>query len=134
MLQTKIYEVVRKMTPSLTNEQLNELKSILFVVFENCTITEETPSDLMIVNDTWKFDLHDFITSKSLEGLTDSTLERYMYELNKLFTYLNKSIKDISSSDISKYMQLYKRVRGVCNSTLQGIRQIYSSFFHMVSR
>ena len=36
---------------------------------------------------------------------------------------------DITDSDISNYMRAYKRIRNVKNSTLKGVRSIYSSFF-----
>ena len=70
-----------------------------------------------------------FLTSKSLEGKTEQTLERYRYELSRLLQYLNKSTDRISSNDISRYMQCYKRIRRVSSSTLSGMRSCYSAFF-----
>lgn len=130
MLEKKIYQVIRSMMTTLNTEQLNMLKDTMFAVFGNCTlIEEERCTDLVVVNEGWKFDLQDFITSKSLEGKTEETLNRYFYELKRLLEYINKDTKDIKSSDISKYMHLYKRIRQVSNSTLQGMRSCYSSFF-----
>lgn len=130
ILETKMYDVIRNMTPYLNNEQLSQLKDILFMVFENCSISTSTENtEVCVLNDSWKYDLQDFLTSKTLEGKTSETLERYRYELVRLLQQINKQTDDILSSDISKYMQLYKRLRNVSNSTLQGMRSCYSSFF-----
>lgn len=130
ILENKIYDVIRRMTPTLNTTQLQNLKDTLFVVFENCEIVDNSEhTELAVVNDSWKYDLQDFLTSKTLEGKTDETLERYRYEMVRLLQYLNKATNDILPSDISKYMQAYKRIRGVSNSTLQGMRSCYSSFF-----
>ena len=130
MIETKIYDVIRSMTPHLNPNQLKELKQVLFITFENCDIIDNSEhSDIVIVDDCWKYDLQDFLTSKSLEGKTEQTLERYRYELSRLLQYLNNSTDRISSNDISRYMQCYKRIRRVSNSTLSGMRSCYSAFF-----
>lgn len=130
ILENKIYDVIRKMTPKLNTTQLQDLKDTLFIVFENCDIVDNSEhTELAVVNESWKYDLQDFLTSKTLEGKTDETLERYRYELVRLLQYLNKATDDILPSDISKYMQAFKRIRRVSNSTLQGMRECYSSFF-----
>lgn len=130
ILENKIYDVIRRMTPKLNTTQLQDLKDTLFIVFENCDIVDNSEhTELAVVNESWKYDLQDFLTSKTLEGKTDETLERYRYELVRLLQYLNKATDDILPSDISKYMQAYKRIRGISNSTLQGMRSCYSSFF-----
>lgn len=36
ILENKIYDVIRRMTPNLNTSQLQNLKDTLFVVFENC--------------------------------------------------------------------------------------------------
>lgn len=130
MIETKIYDVIRRMTPHLNTTQLNELKQVLFITFESCDIIDKSENtDVMVLEDSWKYDLQDFLTSKTLEGKTEQTLERYRYELVRLLQYLNKPTNGILPSDISKYMQCYKRIRNVSNSTLSGMRSCYSAFF-----
>lgn len=67
--------------------------------------------------------------SKALEGKSQATTIRYRYELERLLSYINKAVADITDSDISNYMRAYKRIRNIKNSTLKGVRSIYSSFF-----
>ena len=69
ILENKIYDVIRRMTLTLNTTQLQNLKDTLFVVFENCEIVDNSEhTELAVVNDSWKYDLQDFLTSKTLEG------------------------------------------------------------------
>ena len=67
--------------------------------------------------------------SKTLEGKSVETVKRYKYELNRLLSYINKSVQNITANDISIYLRMYKRIRQVSNQTLKNVRTVYSSFF-----
>lgn len=120
-MERKIMEVLRKMQEFLNETQLNELKTVLHMVMSE--------NELMMQNDSWRIDMEDFLISKVLEGRTPDTINQYRYELNRLLSYINKPVQNIDSSDISSYMRAYKITRSIKNSTLKGIRAIYSSFF-----
>ena len=68
-LETKIYDVIRRMTPSLNTTQLQNLKDTLFVVFENCEIVDNSVhTELAVGYDSCKYVLLYFLTSKTVEG------------------------------------------------------------------
>lgn len=67
--------------------------------------------------------------SKTLEGKSNLTIDRYRYELTRILSYLNKRTNDITSEDISTYLRMYKIVRNVKNQTLKNVRAVFSSFF-----
>ena len=129
LLDIKVCEVIRSMSTILNADQLRQLKSVMYIVFSTCTLQQDESSDIMIISDGWKYDVQDFLMSKSLEGLSQDTIERYKYELERLLCTINKNTKDITNSDISKYITVYKHIRGVKNSTLRNVRAIFSSFF-----
>lgn len=81
------------------------------------------------MDDSWRIDLEDYLMSKALEGKSTDTVNRYRYELTRLLSYINKAVADITDGDISRYMRAYKSIREVQNSTLKGVRAVYSSFF-----
>ena len=61
ILENKIYDVIRRMTPKLNTTQLQDLKDTLFIVFENCDIVDNSEhTELAVVNESWKYDLQDF--------------------------------------------------------------------------
>lgn len=126
-MERKIMEVLRRMQTALQEGQLNELKNVLNMVFAGCELAENT--DLQVVDRSWLGDLEDFLVSKALEGKSPETINRYRYELNRLLSYVNKSVSDILPGDISGYMRMYKKIRQVSNQTLKNVRTVYSSFF-----
>ena len=69
------------------------------------------------------------VTQACMSSVSYTHLIRYRYELERLLSYINKAVADITDSDISNYMRAYKRIRNIKNSTLKGVRSIYSSFF-----
>ena len=126
-MERKIMEALRRMQTALQEGQLNELKNVLNMVFAGCELAENT--DLQVVDRSWLGDLEDFLVSKALEGKSPETVNRYRYELNRLLSYVNKSVSDILPGDISGYMRMYKKIRQVSNQTLKNVRTVYSSFF-----
>lgn len=46
-----------------------------------------------------------------------------------ILSYINKPVADIADGDISSYLRAYKNIKAVKNSTLKGVRAVYSSFF-----
>lgn len=126
-MERKILDVLRKMQELLSEEQLKELQNALNMVFAGCKIAEET--GLRVAERRWEEDLEDFLVSKALEGRSAETVKRYRYELNRLLSYIDKTIADIRPGDISGYMRMYKRIRGISNQTLKNIRTVFSSFF-----
>lgn len=120
-------EVLHRMGEFLDESCLLELRNVLNMVFLGCRLVEET--SVLVVDHSWRNDLDDFLMAKSLEGRSNETVKHYKYELTRLLSYTNKSVSDISSSDILAYFQLYKTTRRVSNQTLKNVRAIYSSFF-----
>lgn len=126
-MEQKIMEVLRRMQPVLEEGLLRELKNVLHMVFAGCDVAQNT--EVQCVDDSWRIDLEDYLMSKALEGKSADTVNRYRYELTRLLSYINKPVADITDGDISGYMRAYKSIRAVKNSTLKGVRAVYSSFF-----
>lgn len=126
-MEEKIMEVLRKMQEYLEDRQLQELQTALRMVFAGCEMHEQ--AELMAVDDSWHADMEDYLMSKALEGKSVETVKRYRYELSRLLSYLNKAVADISDTDISGYLRIYKSLRNVSNQTLKNVRSVYSSFF-----
>lgn len=127
-MEEKIAKVLRRMQGVIQEEQLKELENVLRVVFRDCKIAEEK-WEICEVECSWGYDLEEYLMSKSLEGKSQGTVDRYRYELNRILLYLDKNVIDISSRDISRYLRTYKAINKVSNQTLKNVRAIYSCFF-----
>ena len=128
MMEQKIMEVLRRMQAILDEACLRDLKTVLQVVFEGCEISQEK-RELRVPDRSWAIDLEEYLMSKALEGKSPGTVDRYRYELQRLLSYVNKAVRDITEGDISGYMRAYKAIRQVSNQTLKNVRAVYSSFF-----
>ena len=126
-MEQKIMEVLRRMQPVLEEGLLRELKNVLHMVFAGCDVAQKT--EIQYLDNSWRIDLEDYLMSKALEGKSTDTVRRYRYELTRLLSYINKPVAEITDGDISSYMRAYKNIREVKNSTLKGVRAVYSSFF-----
>lgn len=127
-MEQKIMEVLRRMQELLCENHLKELQNVLRMVFVGCEIIQEK-QELRVSNNAWMVDLEDFLMSKALEGKSPNTVERYRYELQRLLSYVNKAVADITDGDISNYMRAYKAIRQISNQTLKNVRAVYSGFF-----
>lgn len=127
-MEQKIMDVLKRMQELLCEKHLKELQNVLRMVFVGCEIIQEK-QELRVSNNSWSVDLEDFLMSKALEGKSPNTVERYRYELQRLLSYVNKAVEDISDGDISNYMRAYKAIRQISNQTLKNVRAVYSGFF-----
>ena len=126
-MEQKIMEVLRKMQEHLEESQLKILRDCLEMVLDGCQIVETTA--VSVQSRSWVNDLEDFLISKALEGKSPETITRYRYELQRLLSYIDKGVLDISAKDISSYLRAYKQIRKISNSTLRNVRAVFSSFF-----
>lgn len=127
-MEEKIMEILHQMHDVISDEQLRELQTILQMVFTGCYIVQDR-QEIRISDKSWEMDLEEYLMSKALEGKSPATVTRYRYELQRLLSYINKSVRDIRSNDISGYMRAYKTIRQISNQTLKNVRAVYSSFF-----
>lgn len=125
-MDEKILEIIRMMHGVIGESELRELKSVLTIVLGN---NDNERYEIKVLDEIWRDDLDDFLTSKELEGKSSQTINRYQYELTRMLSYVNKSVREITATDISKFMRMYKQIRKISNQTLKGVRAVYSSFF-----
>ena len=69
-----------------------------------------------------------FISAKTIEGRSGKTINHYKYLIDKLIKSVNVPVEKINVYHIRKYL-LSEKTRGVSDSTIEGYRTVYSSFF-----
>lgn len=69
-----------------------------------------------------------YLDAKRVEGRSQKTIERYDYIIRRVYQNINVPIRNISVFHLRKYFSDEKS-RGVADSTLDGNRQVLSSFF-----
>jgi len=70
-----------------------------------------------------------YIATKSVENLTKDTLKNYYGILSKFINALQRPIGEITAVNVRVYLDKYRADRGVCSSTLEGMRVCIKDFF-----
>ena len=122
-----INEVELAVQDLVSEDVWTEIQDALVVVLNKYEVTERC-TDIAVVDDKGERMLKTFAVIKSLEGLSDKTIDRYLRENRKLIEFLNMPLEDITTNDIRVYMAS-RRKNNVSNRTLDGMRRCYSTFF-----
>lgn len=72
---------------------------------------------------------HFYICLKRLEGLAESSLKEYWYELRMLSNYICKPVRQITTNDIRGYLSRIKQERKLSNKTIDNKITILNGFF-----
>lgn len=122
--------VVDKMSTHLSGNQLLTMNRVLNEVLEGFEVFVDNSVDA----DENYYELNVnfvelFIKSKEIEGLSSNTLGAYNNVLQKLISYLTKSIPNTVADDIRGFLNYYKSQNNCGNATLDNVRRYLSSFF-----
>ena len=122
--QTVLRDIERQLGSVLTVDNTNIAMGIL--------ANEFARFDVEILNDIYEEDSDDlltaFIEAKQIEGRSIKTTNRYNYIIKRMLKEIKVPIRKITIYHLRSYlMNMYKR--GVKDSTIEGQRSIFSSFF-----
>lgn len=123
--------IVREVLHKLIDLEPSILKRIE-VTLESVLIKyeiQEKTTEIMPIEGSWQNELQTFLDRKRIAGKSEKTLEQYHYNLSRALGYINKPVKDITTVDLADYLDKYKRIRKISNTSLQNIRLNMSSFF-----
>lgn len=120
-----------RLQDKLTVKDMDELMETVADVVSDFTLVE-TPREPL---DTGADDLYDaYFSAMKVQGLSEKSLWRYDYVLKRLFKALpGMNSRRITVYHIRKYLQNEKD-RGIKDTTLDGIRQVFSAYFGWLHR
>ena len=125
MAEQLITEIQRKMLPYLNNEQLMRLRDAMAETLEGATIIYDSSSIPAEETDAVKA----FITAKRIEGCSEKTLSYYRKTIEAMIAGAGKSVQQITTDDLRRYLTDYQVHRRSSKVTIDNIRRILSSFF-----
>ena len=126
-------EILSRMEKYLNGTQLYELNKVLNDEFNKVTFTKKREDLHYDIESENRFVLNEFINMKRIEGLSKRTLDKYDYEIWKMFEYLGKHYNDITTDDIRQYLQYAQNINGASNRTIDNYRKSLNSFFNTMS-
>ena len=123
-----IIEITKELEDILTIKQSENLKITLVKYFSRYDIflkdNEKKQEDI----ENSKL-INNFLSAKKVEGCSIKTIEYYSNIITKMVTSIEKSIKNITTEDLRKYLSNYKEENTSSLKTIDNMRRIFSSFF-----
>lgn len=128
--QTFANEMRKNLSDKLTLQDINTVISELTYQLSYYNI-ERKPDD----SDKQDFEdmLSLFMDTKRIEGRSEKTLDRYEYILRRFREFDSTPIRDVTVFNIRQFLS-YEKNRGICDRTLTGYRDVFSSFFGWLHR
>lgn len=108
------------------------VQDVLVIQLNAYEVTERC-TEMTVRDDSAQGLLKKFLATKRVEGIADSTLQRYAEINGALIQYLGKPLAEITTYDIRFYLSMRRQIGRVSNRTLDGMRRCYSSFFSWLS-
>ena len=127
-------DIISKMISSegnkMTAAQIKELRDTLQEILSKYDIVEdeERAENIDYQQENAKV-LKDFISSKRIEGRSNTTLYNYAREVTKMFITVNKSYRYTTTQDIRDYLSWRKKTSDLRPASLENIRMYLLSFF-----
>ena len=84
--------------------------------------------------DAGKDDLLDvYLSAMRIQGRSEKTIARYEYAIRRLMDHLSIHTRSVTVYHLRQYLA-QEKARGIGDSTLEGMRQIYSAYFNWLQR
>ena len=117
-----------KLSTEITADAMGRTMKVMSDVLEGFEMretfrNEDGPDDL----------LTGYLNALKVEGRSQKTIDRYTYEIGRLMKFLNIPTRKITVYHLREYLA-NEKARGICDNTLKGLREIYSSYFNWLQR
>ena len=123
-----ITEIQSSMANLLTNTQLDELRRVLTHKLHDLEIRENRTLSHNDISDNDEL-LDVFISAKRIEGCSEKSLTYYSSTIQKMFVFIRKPLREITTDDLRGYLAKYQKERNSSKVTIDNMRRIFSSFF-----
>ena len=74
-----------------------------------------------------------FLTAMQIQGRSAKTVDRYVYIIRRMLKGVNASTRQVTVYHLRRYLA-EERERGISDRTLEGYRQVFSSYFNWLQR
>lgn len=122
--QTALVERMPMLDDDLTKRIVMEFEKVLvkYDVQIKCT-------DIIVSEETIPAPVKDYLATKKIEGLSDTTIATYYKVLSMFFAAVRKQPNEITGNEIRVYLYNYQNDRGVSNRSLEAYRIVICGFF-----
>ena len=128
--QSFISQVEHRCADRLTMTDMNGLMAIISDVLQGFRMEEMACSAWDMTEDDL---LEAFVASLQVQGRSVKTIQRYRFVIDKFMTYAKTPTRSVNVYHVRNWIAAENK-RGVADSTLEGDRQVLSSYFGWLFR
>ena len=121
-------EFAAELPPRFSRDDVENILATLDRVVNNYDISEKQ-TELMVIDDIFPQIAKTYLAIKSLEGLSEKTINFYKNRLKIFFETVEKQPQDVTANDVRMYLATYKMSKNISDRTLEKYRQILYCFF-----
>lgn len=121
-------DIVSRIKDVLSDEQMKQVSISIKDVLAKYEINKKASNEERREKENTEL-LETFLSAKKIEGCSDKTIHYYQSSIVKLLKGLSKSIKEICTNDIRRYLAEIQERNGLSKVTIDNLRRIFSSFF-----
>lgn len=121
-------DIVSRIKDVLSDEQMKQVSISIKDVLAKYEINKKANDEERREKENTEL-LETFLSAKKIEGCSDKTIHYYQSSIVKLLKGLSKSIKEICTNDIRRYLAEIQEKNGLSKVTIDNLRRIFSSFF-----
>lgn len=126
---TLLNEMERELSKLLTATDMSKTLSVLADSLARYDVKR-----IENIDGNFSDDLLDaFLSALTVEGKSPKTMERYKYIIGRMMKSVQTPIRDITVYHLRRYLA-EEKARGISDRTLEGTRQVFSSFFNWLQR
>ena len=119
----------KRMAEKMTANEMNKALRIVADVIEGYELTEHAAEDIAAEDDL----LESFLAAMRVSGRSQKTIDRYDYIIRRMMETVKVSTRRITVYHLRSYIASEK-ARGISDRTLEGYREIFSSYFNWLQR
>jgi len=128
-----INSLVNGLQNYITPDNMQSAKNVIVGCCYDYSISRKE-TGLIVTDDFNIRAMKQFIATKRIEGRSEKTLERYQMFIQKLIDfYPDLTFRDMTTSNLRFFLAMYQEKGGGSNTSMDGIRRIYTSFFNWMA-
>lgn len=115
------------MADTLTVEQMKKMKTVGYSILDKFDLVE-------LADEMEQDDLLDcYVSAMKVECRSQKTIDRYVYVIGRMMEFVKVPTRRVSVYHLRNYLT-HEKERGICEQTLEGYREIFSSYFNWLQR
>lgn len=123
-----INEAMEKISQRIPDADLFTIREILFFVSNDYEITPRS-TELATVTDELPKEVKEYLVTKKIEGLSDSSLKQYHNALKRFYEKVRKPMHQIRTEDLRIYLFELLQESNMTEKSLENQRRYICSFF-----